>query len=98
MQHEWVAHDVLRWFDTNYLPPGEAKVCYCCTTFGAAACFDFQKLWKVADWPDFDVAIQGRVGKVNIATIALVVVILASYIVGTLTSSVDTERELPHRF
>lgn len=34
----------------------------------------------------------------NLATIALVLVILASYVVGALTSSVETERELPHRF
>ncbi len=32
------------------------------------------------------------------ATIALVLLIVVSYVVGTLTSSVDTERELPHRF
>ena len=34
----------------------------------------------------------------NLATIELVLVILASYIVGALTSSIETERELPHRF
>ena len=30
--------------------------------------------------------------------IAVVGVILVSYLIGTLTSSVDTERELPHRY
>jgi len=31
-------------------------------------------------------------------TIAVIGVILVSYVVGSLTSSVETERELPHRF
>ena len=34
----------------------------------------------------------------DIVTIAVVSVILVSYVVGALTSSVETERELPHRF
>lgn len=34
----------------------------------------------------------------DIATIAVVFVILASYVVGSLTSSVETEQELPHRY
>ncbi len=34
----------------------------------------------------------------DVVTIAVVSVILISYLVGTLTSSVDTERELPHRY
>jgi hypothetical protein len=32
------------------------------------------------------------------ATIAVVGVILVSFVVGCLTSSVETEQELPHRF
>jgi hypothetical protein len=36
--------------------------------------------------------------KMDLVTIAVVVIILASYLVGTLTSSVESERELPHRF
>jgi hypothetical protein len=31
-------------------------------------------------------------------TIAVVSVILISYLIGTLTSSVDTEQKLPHRY
>ena len=31
-------------------------------------------------------------------TIAVIGVILVSYVVGSLTSSVETEQELPHRF
>lgn len=34
----------------------------------------------------------------DVVTIAVVSVILISYLIGTLTSSVDTERELPHRY
>ncbi len=34
----------------------------------------------------------------DIVTIAVVGVILVSYIVGSLTSSVETEQELPHRY
>jgi hypothetical protein len=34
----------------------------------------------------------------DIATIAVISVVLASYLVGALTSSVETERELPHRY
>jgi len=36
--------------------------------------------------------------QVDVVTIAVVGVILVSYLIGTLTSSVDTERELPHRY
>jgi len=32
------------------------------------------------------------------ATVAVVSVILVSFVVGCLTSSVETEQELPHRF
>jgi hypothetical protein len=39
-----------------------------------------------------------RVSAMDVVTIAVVAVILVSYVVGTLTSSVDTERELPHRY
>jgi hypothetical protein len=35
---------------------------------------------------------------VDIVTIAVVGVIVVSYLIGALTSSVDTERELPHRY
>jgi hypothetical protein len=35
---------------------------------------------------------------VDIVTIAVVGVIIVSYLIGALTSSVDTERELPHRY
>ena len=44
---------------------------------------------------------RGRTGvrcHMDVVTIAVVVVILISYLIGTLTSSVDTERELPHRY
>ena len=34
----------------------------------------------------------------DVVTIAVVSVILVSYLIGTLTSSVDTARELPHRY
>lgn len=34
----------------------------------------------------------------DVVTIAVVGVILVSYLIGTLTSLVDTERELPHRY
>ncbi len=34
----------------------------------------------------------------DIVTIAIVSVILISYLVGTLTSSVETEQKLPHRY
>ena len=34
----------------------------------------------------------------DLVTIAVVGVILVSYLIGTLTSSVDTERDLPHRY
>jgi hypothetical protein len=34
----------------------------------------------------------------DVVTITVVSVILISYLIGTLTSSVDTERELPHRY
>ena len=34
----------------------------------------------------------------DVVTIAVVVVILVSYLVGSLTSSVETEQELPHRY
>jgi len=34
----------------------------------------------------------------NIATIVVLAVIVTSYIVGALTSSVETEQRLPHRF
>ena len=34
----------------------------------------------------------------DVATIAVVGLILVSYVVGSLTSSVETEQELPHRF
>ena len=44
---------------------------------------------------------KGRTGvrcHMDVVTIAVVGVILVSYLIGTLTSSVDTERELPHRY
>ena len=34
----------------------------------------------------------------DMVTIAVIGVILVSYVVGSLTSSVETEQELPHRF
>ncbi len=34
----------------------------------------------------------------NVVTLAIVLVIVASFVVGSLTSSVHTEIELPHRF
>ncbi len=34
----------------------------------------------------------------DLVMIAVIGVILVSYLIGTLTSSVDTERELPHRY
>jgi hypothetical protein len=34
----------------------------------------------------------------DIATIAVIGVVLVSYVVGALTSSVETEKELPHRY
>jgi glycerol-3-phosphate acyltransferase PlsY len=34
----------------------------------------------------------------DIATIAVIIVVLVSYLVGSLTSSVETEKELPHRY
>jgi hypothetical protein len=34
----------------------------------------------------------------DVVTIAIVSVILISYLIGTLTSSVDTEQKLPHRY
>jgi len=34
----------------------------------------------------------------DVVTFAVVGVILISFVVGSLTSSVETERELPHRF
>ena len=34
----------------------------------------------------------------DVVTVTIVLVIVASYLVGALTSSVETERELPHRF
>ncbi len=35
---------------------------------------------------------------VDLVTIALVGVIVVSYLVGSLTSSVETEQKLPHRY
>ena len=35
---------------------------------------------------------------VDIVTIAVVGIIVVSYLVGSLTSSVETEQELPHRY
>lgn len=41
----------------------------------------------------------GRGGdNVDLITIAVVGVIVLSYVVGSLTSSVDTEEKLPHRY
>ena len=34
----------------------------------------------------------------EVVTIAVVSVILVSYLIGAFTSSVDTERDLPHRY
>jgi len=34
----------------------------------------------------------------DITTVAVVSVILISYLIGSLTSSVETEQELPHRY
>lgn len=34
----------------------------------------------------------------DLITIAVVGVIIVSYVVGSLTSSVDTEQKLPHRY
>jgi len=34
----------------------------------------------------------------DIATIAVIIVVLVSYLVGSLTGSVETEKELPHRY
>jgi len=34
----------------------------------------------------------------NIVTIAVVSVVVVSYLVGSLTSTVETEKELPHRY
>jgi len=34
----------------------------------------------------------------DLVTIAVVGVILVSYLVGSLTSSIETEQELPHRY
>ena len=34
----------------------------------------------------------------DLVTIAVVGVILVSYVVGSLTSSVETEQQLPHRY
>jgi hypothetical protein len=34
----------------------------------------------------------------NLATIAVVVLVAVSYVVGSLTSSVETEKQLPHRY
>jgi hypothetical protein len=34
----------------------------------------------------------------DMTTVAVLGIILASYVVGALTSSVETERNLPHRF
>jgi len=34
----------------------------------------------------------------DVVTIAIVSVILISYLIGTLTSSVETEQKLPHRY
>jgi hypothetical protein len=34
----------------------------------------------------------------NLITIAVVVLILVSYLVGALTSSIETEKELPHHY
>jgi hypothetical protein len=45
--------------------------------------------------------LAGRSGvrcHMDVVTIAVVGVILVSYLVGSLTSSVETERELPHRY
>ena len=45
--------------------------------------------------------VEARAGKgvgPMMATLAVVGVILISFIVGSLTSSVETERALPHRF
>ena len=36
--------------------------------------------------------------QMDVVTVTVVLVIVASYLVGALTSSVETERELPHRF
>jgi hypothetical protein len=34
----------------------------------------------------------------NIATIALIAVTLVSYLIGSLTSSIETEKQLPRRY
>jgi hypothetical protein len=34
----------------------------------------------------------------DVVTLAVVFVILVSYVVGSLTSSVETEQKLPHRY
>ena len=36
--------------------------------------------------------------QMDIATIAVIIVVLVSYLVGSLTGSVETEKELPHRY
>ena len=34
----------------------------------------------------------------DLVTIAVVVIVVAAYVVGSLTSSIDTETELPHYY
>ena len=37
-------------------------------------------------------------GHMDLVTIAVVSIIVVSYVVGSLTSSVETEQKLPHRY
>ena len=41
---------------------------------------------------------SGVRGNMDVVTIAVVSVIVVSFLVGSLTSSVETEQELPHRY
>jgi hypothetical protein len=40
----------------------------------------------------------GGEGHMDLVTIAVVGIIVVSYVVGSLTSSVETEQKLPHRY
>jgi hypothetical protein len=42
--------------------------------------------------------LDGERRHMDVVTVVVVGIIVASYIVGSLTSSVESERELPHRY
>jgi hypothetical protein len=73
-----------------------AKSCYKqCTSFVAAAIAPPLAAKKIGMAGP---AAGGGRRHVDLVTIAVVGIIVVSYVVGSLTSSVETEQKLPHRY